>query len=106
MIATSMNNIQSIFHLFQFLPTNVNFMKRVFSSFSSLHVQDGIVYSLPMANVHELHGNCTDYCLSFEDSKLLINLCANLCTDEDTVLGILSEQHFTWQNNLVYVNSH
>ena len=80
--------------MFQFLPTNVNFMKRVFSFFSNLHVQDEIVCSLPMANIHEHHGNCTNYCLSYEDSTLLINLCFNLCTDQDTVLGILSEQHF------------
>ncbi len=94
-----MQNLDILLQLLRFMPSNYLFMKRIFGSFSNLHVEDGVVYSLPLCNVHELRGNSLRLKLNSEDSKGLFDLTATL-SETNSFLGILAENHVNYMNNI------
>ena len=98
-ISLDLKNLDNILKLFRFMPSNYLFMKRSFGSFSNLHVEDGVIYSLPLCNVHELRGDSLQLSVNVEDSMCLIELTANLA-EPNSFLGILSETHCTYMNNI------
>ena len=73
-----MTNLDTILKLLRFMPSNYLFLKRIFSSFSNLHVEDGVVYSLPLCNVHELRGDFLKLTVNLEDANCLFDLTATL----------------------------
>jgi hypothetical protein len=97
-----MHNLDILLKLLRFMPSNYLFMKRIFGSFSNLHVEDGIVYSLPLCNVHELRGNSLKLTVTLDDSKCLFDLTATL-SEPNSFLGILAENHVDYMNNIKYV---
>ena len=74
-------------------------MKRIFNSFSNLHVEDGVVYSIPLCNVHELRGDRLTLSVTLDDSKCLFDLTATLA-EPNSFLGILAENHCNYMNNI------
>lgn len=85
-----------IIHTLSCMPSNYNFVKKVLSSFTNLHVDrdEGkyVIHSIPNCRVHELRGQKKNiYC----DDEQQLNVASALAAlaREDSVLGILITQN-------------
>jgi len=88
-IGYNFTKMLSVIKLFSFIPTDVNVIKKVLSSFQNLYVdKSNIIYCLPNLRVNALKGQRRSHPLSLIDKRHLSKALGNLASD-GSVLGIL-----------------
>ena len=94
-IGFNFKKMRSIINMFSWVPTDVNIIKKVLSSFSNLYIdRESQIYSLPNIKIHELRGQSTATCISMIDGDLLTKAMASYART-NSVLG---------KTNFIYYN--
>ena len=70
------------------LPINIGLVNRIFTSFSDLYIDSGIIYSLSIARVFELRGHEQIIHLSINEAEELMIICSEIA-NEDSALGLI-----------------
>ena len=88
-IGFNFTKMLSIIKLFTFIPTDINLIKKVLSSFNNIYVDSqNIIYCLPNIGVHTLKGNKYSIILTTIDTNQLANALINI-SHKGSVLGIV-----------------
>jgi len=74
--------------LLKYLPMDVNLVKKILTSFSNLHVSDGIVYDLNSSRVHELRGGTSFVMFDLKNTRALMTL-AETTAEDSTIIQLL-----------------
>ncbi len=87
-IGFNFKKMLNIIKMFSWVPTDVNIIKKVLSSFSNLYVdKENKIYCLPNIRIHELRGEPKAKCISMHDGELLTNALSSYAR-ENSVLGM------------------
>ena len=81
-------NMPNTLKLLNLLPINYSLVKRIFTTFSNLHVHEGMVYSLPLAKVFELRSYKANVQINKHQVQELLMTCGEIA-DENSALGFL-----------------
>ena len=88
-IGYNFTKMLSLMKLFTYIPTDINLIKKVLSSFNNIYIdRDNIIYCLPNIGVHTLKGNKYSTVLTTIDTNQLANALGNI-SREGSVLGIV-----------------
>ena len=88
-----LSNAHHVLRLLQFMPVDVNLVKRVITSFNNLHydIDAGILHSLAASRIHELRGSYKLQFINEKDSIVLITLVASVAKTNLVLDVILSD---------------